>query len=83
MGWAYSGTRDYRHDRHFMTTTAVAPHVTAAYPPTFLTAGNADPLATQSVALAWALRSKRVDVETLFYPSDHRPALGREYPVRP
>lgn len=79
VGWAYSGTRDYRHNRHFMATTAVARYVNATYPPTFLTVGNADPLASQSVALASALRSKRVPVETLFYPSDHQPALGHEY----
>lgn len=79
VGWAYSGTRDYRHNRHFMATTAVARYVNATYPPTFLTVGNADPLASQSVALASTLRSKRVNVETLFYPSDHQPALGHEY----
>jgi acetyl esterase/lipase len=79
IGWAYSGTRDYRHNRHFMATTAVARYVNATYPPTFLTVGNADPLAPQSVALASALRSKRVPVETLFYPPHHQPALGHEY----
>jgi acetyl esterase/lipase len=79
VGWAYSGTRDYRHNRHFMATTAFARYVNAKYPPTFLTAGNADPLAPQSVALATALRSKRVPVETLFFPSNHQPALGHEY----
>jgi acetyl esterase/lipase len=79
IGWAYTGTRDYRHNRHFMATTAVARYVNATYPPTFLTVGNADPLAAQSVALATTLRSKRVPVETLFFPSDHKPPLGHEY----
>jgi hypothetical protein len=31
------------------------------------------------VALASALRSKRVPVETLFFPSNHQPPLGHEY----
>jgi hypothetical protein len=36
---------------------SVTPHVTAAYSPVFISVGNADPLAPQSVALAGALRS--------------------------
>jgi len=79
MAWAYSGTRDYRRNDFFTSTMPVTKAVTSAFPPTFITAGNADPLLAHSRALASALESKGVTVETLFYPSDHRPGLGHEY----
>jgi acetyl esterase/lipase len=79
VGWAYSGRRDYNNDPHFISTMSVANHVTEKYPPTFLTAGNDDPLATQSAALASILRKKGVEVETLFYPLEHHPKLAHEY----
>jgi len=34
---------------------------------------------TQSVVLAEALRSKSVEVDTLFFPKDHEPLLNHEY----
>ena len=75
--WAYAGTRNPHDPR--VTRIAVAPHVTAAYPPTFISVGNADPLAPQSVALADALRAKGVEVDALFFPKDHQPPLPHEY----
>ena len=78
-GWSYSGTRDFRHDERFITAVSVARHLTAAFPPTFLTAGNADPLLPQSRALATTLQARGVAVETLFYPDDHQPPLPHEY----
>jgi acetyl esterase len=77
--WAYSGTRRFRDDPYFFPTMSVVHHVTEAFPPTFITVGNADGLAPHSTALAEALRAKGVEVETLFYPPDHLPALGHEY----
>ena len=44
VGWAYSGSRDYRKNARFLDTVSVLDHVTAAFPPTFITVGNADPL---------------------------------------
>ena len=79
VGWAYSGSRDYRNDERFLSSTAVIRHVSEAFPPTFITAGNADPLLPQSLAMVAALESKGIPVETLFYPDDHRPPLGHEY----
>lgn len=76
--WAYSGKRNWRDAKGF-DTMSVAPNVTAAFPPTFISAGNADPLGPQSVAMADALQSKGVKVERLFYPKDHQPPLGHEY----
>ncbi len=53
--------------------------VTDQFPPTFVTAGNTDPLLPQSPALVATLIAKGVDVNTLFHDKDHLPALGHEY----
>ncbi|HXW78143.1 MAG TPA: alpha/beta hydrolase [Acidimicrobiales bacterium] len=79
VGWAYSGRREYRNDERFMSSTTVARYVSEAFPPTFITAGNADPLLPQSRAMLAALECKGVPVEALFFPHDHQPALGHEY----
>ncbi|CAH2405306.1 hypothetical protein MES5069_460069 [Mesorhizobium escarrei] len=75
--WSYVGTRDPADPR--VAQMSVTPHVTAAYPPAFITVGNADPLALQSTALAEALRAKGVEVDALFFPADYQPPLGHEY----
>ena len=79
VGWAYSGTRDYRKNAGFLGTVSVFSHVTAAFPPTFITVGNADPLRRQSQDLTVALIEADVDLETLFYPENHEPPLPHEY----
>ncbi len=75
--WSYLGTPDPRDAR--VARMAVAPHVTSAYPPVFISVGNADPLAPQSTGLADALRAHGVEVDALFYPADHVPPLDHEY----
>lgn len=75
--WSYVGTPD-PHDP-LVAQMSVTPHVTAAYPPVFISVGNADPLAPQSVALAEALRAQGVEVDALFFPNDHHPPLDHEY----
>jgi acetyl esterase len=75
--WSYVGTREPRDPR--VAQMSVTPHVTAAYPPIFISVGNADPLAPQSVEFAEALRAKGVEVDALFFPNDHRPPLDHEY----
>lgn len=77
-GWAYSGRRDWREDSR-LQTMSVAEHITDAYPPAFVSAGNADPLGPQSVTIAQALLKAGVPVETLFFPADYDPPLGHEY----
>jgi acetyl esterase len=79
IGWSYAGKRAYRNDDRFIATVTLENHVTDAFPPAFLTAGNADPLASQSEAFASALRRKGIDVETMFYDRDHQPQLPHEY----
>lgn len=76
--WALTGEKEFRQHRA-MTEASVVPHVTAAFPPAFITAGNADPLLPQSVALAERLRALGVTTDTLFFPPGHTPALGHEY----
>src|SRR5579883_996107 len=75
--WSYVGTRDPRDPR--VAELSVTPHVTSVYPPVFISVGNADPLAPQSIALADALRAKGVEVDALFFAKDHQPPLDHEY----
>lgn len=76
--WAYSGMRDPSGDPLF-ATMSVSPHVTSKFPPTFISAGNADPLGPQSVALAGILERQGVAVSALFYPQEYQPPLAHEY----
>lgn len=76
--WAYSGRKDFLDDPE-IAPASVANYVTADFPPTFLTAGNADPLQPQSREFAARLAHAGVAVDTLFYPAGHTPALPHEY----
>ncbi len=62
-----------------ITEAAVPRYVTEAFPPSFLSVGNDDPLAPQSAAMAQALRDRGVRVETLFFPPEAEPKLPHEY----
>jgi acetyl esterase len=75
--WAYSGSRDHRDNAAFQLMS-VAKHITLAFPPSFISAGNGDPLLPHSIALEKALRSYSVSVDALYFP-DHKPPLGHEY----
>lgn len=76
--WSYLGRKDF-HDDPRLDTFSVARHVTPAFPPSFISAGNADPLEPHSRALAAALEAKGVKVDALFFPKDYTPALPHEY----
>lgn len=76
--WAYSGKKDFLNDPTLQHASVVN-YVTNAFPPTFLTAGNDDPLEPQSKEFASKLTSLGVPVSTLFYPADHQPKLPHEY----
>lgn len=76
--WAYTGTRD-PSDAELRQMSTID-HVTAAFPPAFISGGNADPLTDDhSKPLAEKLESLGVDVTSLFYPDDHTPKLEHEY----
>ncbi|MFN8629579.1 MAG: alpha/beta hydrolase [Chloroflexota bacterium] len=77
--WAYSGERTVRPDGAFATTASVDAYLSAAFPPAFVTAGNADPLLPQSQALADRLDALGIAVERRFFPPGHTPPLGHEY----
>jgi acetyl esterase/lipase len=76
--WAYSGRRHWQDAKGF-ELMSVADHVTPAFPATFISAGNTDPLEPQSVLMDKALRNRNVVVDSLFFPSTHKPALAHEY----
>lgn len=79
--WSYSGRRDFKNDAFFKTASVIN-YVTPDFPPSYISAGNADPLLPQSLAFARKLRALSVQVDTLFFPDTQQPALGHEYQFR-
>jgi acetyl esterase/lipase len=77
--WAYLGERNWSHTPGEEEMSTID-DVTAAFPETWISGGNADPLTkTQSVPFAATLSTLGVPVTTVFYPEDHVPALPHEY----
>lgn len=76
--WAYSGTRDF--SAPIIKQMSPYYYVTAAFPSTYISGGNGDPLTqVQSKPFAERLSSLGVKVDTLFYADDHQPSLPHEY----
>jgi acetyl esterase len=75
---AYSGTDAFMTDSGFAYASVVR-YVSENFPPTFISAGNADPLREQSVAFAQALAHQSVRNRQLFFPSAYLPRLPHEY----
>ncbi|MFG6504002.1 alpha/beta hydrolase [Microbacterium sp. P05] len=75
--WAYTGYRDWTRYPAIddLSTTNTA---TSAFPPTFLSVGDADPFRTQAIELASALDQRAVAVTTLFWDGTGD-GLGHEY----
>lgn len=76
--WSYSGKRDWKDVPGF-ETFSLGHYLTPAFPPAFISAGNADPLGPQSVQFDKQLRAKGVKVTSLFYPKEYSPPLSHEY----
>lgn len=76
--WSYSGDQNFSENEYFALAN-VTDYVTAAFPPSFISAGNSDPLLPHSVTLADRLKQLGVQTDTLFFPADHEPGLGHEY----
>ena len=76
--WAYFGEKDISNNA-YARTASVTNFVTTSFPPSFISAGNNDPLLNQSKLLAARLSALNVPIDTLFYPENHTPALGHEY----
>ncbi|MBB2924616.1 alpha/beta hydrolase [Cellulomonas cellasea] len=79
--WSYSGTRHFATDP-VIGLASVRDHVTARFPPAFVSAGNADPLLPHSRDLVERLGALGVPVDALFFADDHEPPLGHEYQFR-
>lgn len=76
--WAWTGSRD--SDSTALQQMSTIDHVTPAFPVTFISGGNGDPLTdAHSKPLAERLQAEGVDVTTLFFPPDHEPQLPHEY----
>jgi acetyl esterase/lipase len=76
--FAYFGTGNPLENRH-ITEASVPRYVTEAFPPSFVSVGNGDPLAPQSVTMAQALHDRGVRVDTLFFPPDREPKLPYQF----
>jgi acetyl esterase/lipase len=79
--WAYTGSRSTSFDDNLaLAEMSTINHVTAAFPPAFISGGNADPLTdSQSKPLAARLGKLGVEVTTLFFPEDHEPGQPHEF----
>lgn len=76
--WAYSGVRDFMNDERFRLASIVG-NLGAAFPPTFISSGNGDPLEVQARRMAERLQELGVTTHTLFFPPDLSPPLEHEY----
>lgn len=76
--WAYFDTKDIANHT-YARTASVTHFLSSTFPPTFISAGNTDPLLTQSKILSEKLAANGVPVDTLFFPANHVPPLGHEY----
>lgn len=64
--WAYTGEKRFEVYPRIDELSTVK-QVTAAYPPAFLTVGDADPLAGQTAELIAALKQKGVEVDSVLF----------------
>lgn len=77
--WAYVGDKDWS-DQPAGEEMSVIDDVTADFPSTWISGGNADPLtASQSVAFADHLDTLGVDTTRVFYAADQAEQLPHEY----
>jgi len=76
--WAYFDTKDISNDT-YARTASVTNFLSPDFPPTFISAGNQDPLLPQSGLLAKKLSEANVQIDTLFFPENYKPPLGHEY----
>jgi acetyl esterase/lipase len=78
MLWAFTGTLEFRQ-HPAMDDASVLRHATASFPPSFVSAGNADPLLRQSQAFAQRLKELGVPVQTLFFDASEQPPQRHGY----
>jgi len=77
--WAYLGVKDWAHTRGGGEMTTIDA-VTADFPATWISGGDADPLtSTQSMPFAARLREMGVPLTDVFYDREVPPKLPHEY----
>jgi acetyl esterase/lipase len=76
--WSYLGS-SRRHDERTTRQGTVPLHVSPSFPPSFVSAGNADPLLPHTLGLIEALEQHGVDRDVLLFDDAHAPRLGHEY----
>ena len=80
--WAYTGSKDWA-STDAAEHMSIFDHVNGQFPPTYIAAGNGDPLtSSQSIPLADRLQELGVPVTRRFWPQDYKPSLGHEYQFR-
>ena len=78
---SFTGTLDYLDDPRF-SGISVVEHLTADFPPTFVSCGNADPGLGHTLSLIATLERLGVPHETLLFDADHVPPLGHKFQFR-
>jgi acetyl esterase/lipase len=77
--WAYTGTKSWSAGYEGATMSTID-FVTADFPPTYISGGNADGLTwLQSIPMSQTLRDAGVPVTEKFWAADHTPGLPHEY----
>jgi acetyl esterase len=76
--WSYIGYKSFTGGPELLQMS-VARHVTAEFPPMFISVGNSDWLEPQSRLFADAARKQGVPVEQLFFSEDYRPRVTHEF----
>lgn len=77
VGWAYIGERDWGSSDQ-VKQASVIDHVSAHFPPTFITDGNTGSFEEQGLELADKLNKNDVEIVDVFY-SQEEAELGHEY----
>lgn len=75
--WSYTGVRHFESFDRIDELSTVR-HVTPDYPPVFLTVGDADPLAPQSLELLEVLKKNGVEVGSVLFTGTNA-NLGHDY----
>jgi len=76
--WSYFGEKDISNNT-YAKTAFVSEYINRSFPPCFISAGNGDPLLSQSLELSAILSEKNIVIDTLFYAVDRQPPLPHEY----
>lgn len=76
--WAYLGEKDLNKYKA-KSLISLPSHLRESFPSVFISAGNGDPLLSQSRELVDSLLKKGIMVDSLFFENDHQPVLPHEY----